>query len=106
MLSEYTRVLSARSGSPEKKSTSSLYRGSQLIIRSPVQKSPKVKMTNIFEVLQEVGHCLSLDISEDGLIQAVARPPWAYRLARGPSSATAGALIVPPQHVELQTPMA
>lgn len=72
-MSEYTRVLSARSGSPEKKSTSSLYRNGQPIC---IQiKRAYVGETNVFKVLQEVGHCFSLNVSEDGLIQAVARPP-------------------------------
>ena len=29
--------------------------------------------TNVLEVLEEVGHCFSLDVGEDGLIQAIAR---------------------------------
>ena len=41
-------------------------------------KREKVGETNVFEILQEVGHCFPLDVGEDGLIQAIARPPYTW----------------------------
>lgn len=36
-------------------------------------QQPGTGETNVLEVLKEVGHSFSLDVGEDGLIQAIAR---------------------------------
>lgn len=38
-------------------------------------KSAEIGETNVFEVLQEVCHSFPLNVGEDRLIQAIARPP-------------------------------
>lgn len=60
-------MLRARRGSPEKKSVSPRCDMSIFGAISEGQRK-----TDIFEVLQEVGDCLPLAVSEDGLVQAIA----------------------------------
>ena len=86
MLSEYTSVLKALRGSPEKKSTSSLCAESAHV--PFMVPGGAGGATNVLEVLQEVGHCFPLNVGEDRLIQAIAGPPYYARISdRGLNSA-------------------
>lgn len=67
MLSEYTRVLNARRGSPEKKSVSARWSGS-------IQDRGSSAATGGTDVLQEakqVGNSFPLAVCQDGIIDAV-----------------------------------
>lgn len=64
MLSEKTRVLRARRGSPEKKSVSPRY---GLSAKEACDVGEGMK-THVFEVLKEIGNGLPLAIGEDRLV--------------------------------------
>jgi hypothetical protein len=78
ILSENTRVLRARSGSPEKKSVSALWSYVSIVSKLQSHDQAPGMATDIFEVLEEVGDSLSFAIGEDVLVQAVAGPRYAW----------------------------
>lgn len=65
ILSEYTRVLNARRGSPEKKSVSARCGG----VSTGAQ--PQWKMTDILEKAQKIGDGLPLTVCEYRIVDAV-----------------------------------
>lgn len=62
-------------------------------------------VTHVFEVLKEVGNGLALAVSEDGLIQAIARFSCNGGFIRRVNSESMEFRVVPPQHEELQMPI-
>src|SRR6516162_3928218 len=72
ILSENTRVLKARRGSPEKKSVSPRYSDiSNILAGGPVGGA------NVFQILEEISNSFPLVVGKDGLVEAVAGFPWA-----------------------------
>ena len=75
ILSEKTRVLRARRGSPEKKSVSPRC---EHVSNGPGRLGRQTRggVTDILEILEQIGDGLPLAISEDGLVQAIAGFSW------------------------------
>lgn len=69
MLSEYTRVLNARRGSPEKKSVSARC-GVSCVVWCGDGSA-----LYIFKEAQQVGHGLALAVGQHGVVDAVSRAP-------------------------------
>jgi hypothetical protein len=70
-LSEYTRVLRARRGSPEKKSVSERYTKMSVASWNIPERRTIGVLTNILEVLQQVGDSFSLTVLQDLFIETV-----------------------------------
>ena len=70
-MSEKTRVLRARRGSPEKKSVSPRYGW----VSNPHRCKGELT-TDILEVLKKIGYGLALTVGKDGFVQAIAGFAW------------------------------
>ncbi len=73
-------MLSALSGSPEKKSVSP--RCASVSREPEAEGVGRVHDTDMFEILQEIGYSLALAVGEDGLVEAVAGFAWATLASR------------------------
>lgn len=94
-------MLRARRGSPEKKSVSPRW---ELSTFWRDEQAAGQRKTYIFEVLQEIGDCLPLAVSEDGLVQAIAGF-GCMDIRQGKTSVFGRRRGIPPQQEELQMPI-
>lgn len=109
MLSEYTRVLNALRGAPEKKSVSARCSGSVGAGRGHEGSDGQ---TDVFQEAEQVGHSFPLAVGQDWIVDGVFGASWRGRLAMGVDGRRLRAGSSPPQQVaksleaKLDSPMA